>query len=167
MFTPSPLYCVIFNINFLKRKKKFIMGNMLKGFAETGDVVNTQVVADFLNKNPNQCVGKIILRDFKKQDFEKIRIIPENSTTLITPDANKEYIGDGFYCSIFSNSKYWYKVSNGATVEVIPHVVSGVEIIATNAITHCKSIAELLGKEFINGWEPKSKPHNTLNPFDL
>jgi hypothetical protein len=107
--------------------------------------------------------GKIVLKNFSKEQLKGIMIIPEDGLPYF-PNKNGEYFGDGFYHKEFSDSKYWYKVSGGSIVTVIrtdTHIRTTPEIGAL-----CKKLAEAAGKYYKVGWEPKESPHNTKNPFD-
>jgi hypothetical protein len=107
--------------------------------------------------------GIISLKGFNSEDLKEVRIIPEDGNPY-QPKANGEYSGDGFYWKTFSDEKYWYKVSAGGKVNVKRTDTQILTTPETGLV--CKLAANLAGKYYNVGWEPKSKPHNTQNPFD-
>jgi len=93
---------------------------------------------------------------------------PEDVTTetpIFTPIKNGTYEGDGFYHKDFSDKKYWYKVSAGGSVTVTR---SGEGYQYNSYVSQLwSSVAIASGKYYGVGWEPKTNPHWTVNPFDL
>lgn len=147
------------------------MKNMFKNPWAKGGELHTDWLEDFKENilkedkatNFGCSSGSIILSGFKKENFKEIRIIPEEGQPY-QPSNNGTFSGDGFYYQNFSDSKYWYKVSGGSSVNV-KH--SGTAIYTTPSISSfCKWLAEQAGKYYKVGWEPKSKKHWTENPFD-
>ncbi len=109
--------------------------------------------------------GYMKFDNLSAEDLLNFRIIPEEGNSLITPTGNRLYCGDGFYWSLFSNERYWYKVSDGGGV-IISKVGNN---IGFGAIINgfWKLAAEKFGKEYFIGWKPKSDPHWVKNPFDV
>jgi len=103
-------------------------------------------------------------KDLTETDLAMFRVISENSSVLITPSANSSYEGDGFYFKKWSVERYWYKVSGGSSVIIF--YKDGKLHTKADVSNTCKNIAESLGKYYKVGWEPKTKPHHTKNPFD-
>ncbi|NLJ07412.1 MAG: hypothetical protein GX437_07070 [Sphingobacteriales bacterium] len=108
--------------------------------------------------------GTIEFKDLTESDLAKFRVIPEEGSNFIIPTANSSYDGDGFYFKNWTHDKYWYKVSGGSSVTI--YYKDGKIYTKADISSTCKFIAESLGKYYKVGWEPKTKPHNTKNPFD-
>jgi len=108
--------------------------------------------------------GYIKLEGLTDEQLKSVRIIPEDGSSFITPTKNGLYYGDGFYnATTTSDSKYWYKVSNGGGV----HVSMDGTSLVTQAIPNrmYQFAAWVAGKEYFIGWKPINEPHNTQNPF--
>lgn len=107
--------------------------------------------------------GIIELKGFTANELELIRIISEEGDPY-KPSKNGTYSGDGFYYKYYTDAKYWYKVSGGSSVLV--QNTNRFIITTPNVSSFCKALAEAAGKYYKVGWEPKSKNHWTVNPFD-
>jgi hypothetical protein len=112
--------------------------------------------------------GEIKFKGLTKEQLSEFRVIPEDvsaETPIFTPTKNGTYEGDGFYHKDFSDQKYWYKVSAGGKV-TITHS-GGAYHYLSYVSEFWSSIAIARGKYYNVGWEPKTNPHWTVNPFDL
>lgn len=108
--------------------------------------------------------GTIKFKYLIETDIAKFRVIPEEGSNFIIPTANSSYEGDGFYFKIWTQEQYWYKVSGGSSVTIF--YKDGKLHTKADISSTCKYIAESLDKYYKVGWEPKTKPHHTQNPFD-
>lgn len=112
--------------------------------------------------------GKIKFKGLTKEQLSEFRVIPEDvseETPIFTPTKNGTYEGDGFYHKDFSDKKYWYKVSAGSSV-TITHSRGSYQYLSYVS-EFWSSIAIARDKYYNVGWEPKTNPHWTTNPFDL
>ena len=112
--------------------------------------------------------GKIKFKGLTKEQLSEFRVIPEdvsNDNPIFTPTKNGTYEGDGFYHKNFSDQKYWYKVSAGGSVTIT--YSGGMYHYLSYVSEFWSSIAIAKGKYYNVGWEPKTNPHWTSNPFDI
>jgi len=133
--------------------------------ATAGLGINYEIINDRGGILPS---GHMTFVGLNKQQLSNFAIIPEegeDGTPYIVP-SNGTYSGDGFYFKNFTDDKYWYKVSGGSSVTISR--VNETKVKFTPYISDSwKTIAKLRkNKIYKVGWEPKSRSHYQINPFD-
>jgi hypothetical protein len=141
-----------------------IQGGAIAGFNHGLHRVIENIEDGLENDKKQIPSGEINFIKLTKEQLKQFQVIPEDGDPY-TPTENGTYSGDGVYFKNFSDLKYWYKVSAGSSVTIT--FSNNLFYFSRVTSSFWKWAAEKRNKYYYVGWEPKSRPHNTKNPFDL